>query len=194
MYPDVMVDLETTGTRPDRAGLLQIAAIKFNYETGEIAPEMFDRCMWVMPHRSWDESTRQWWGKNKEVLKGLQVRAEDPFKVMADFAQFVGYATGDEPIRRLWAKPSHFEHPFLESHFHDAGIPNPFHYRYVIDVNSWIRGAVHFDEQLYGELTNVPFEGPAHNALFDALHQLQVVLRVREHILKQKEPSREANP
>lgn len=55
---DVMLDIETTGTDPGCAGIMQIAAIQFNYDTGEIGP-IFNRCLSMAPQRFWDEDRRR---------------------------------------------------------------------------------------------------------------------------------------
>ena len=84
-YPDCMVDLETTGTSFDRTAIIQIAAVRFNFDTGEIDHDMFDRCLWIPQNRHWDEDTRAWWGKQKrEVLQDILFRGEDPRIVLED--------------------------------------------------------------------------------------------------------------
>ena len=77
-FTDVMVDLETTGSNFDRNAIIQIAAVKFNYETEEVSTDFFDRCLHVHPGREWDPETRAWWQGNGNVLQQIQGRAEDP--------------------------------------------------------------------------------------------------------------------
>ena len=61
-FPDVMCDLETTHTAPDRGHILQIAAVRFNLRTQEYDPVPLNICLHpMMSHRMWSESTRDWW-------------------------------------------------------------------------------------------------------------------------------------
>lgn len=166
---DVMVDLETTSTLPDRGAILQIAAVKFNLETQDCDPNMFNRKLQIPPTRGWSESTRQWWMEQKRgTLDEIMAQAEDPQVVINDFCDWA-YPAGS---LRFWSRPAHFDYPFISSYCHDYGLINPFHYRYVQDMNSWVRGR--FFPKPPPEL-DIPFTGTSHNALFDALHQLKVL-------------------
>ncbi|HIH2748252.1 TPA: 3'-5' exonuclease [Burkholderia lata] len=181
-YLDVMVDLETTGTQPERTAIIEIAAVRFDFASGEIMPEMFNRCLMIPHGRFFDEETRNWWLKDKrEILQGIYARMERPEVVMQAFRDFLlrDVDTYNEKLR-LWAKPSHFEYPFLESYFKEFEIGNPFHYRDTNDMNSWIRGR-YWPQQPPEFERNIPFEGDAHSALFDVLHQLKVLYAVRDH-------------
>lgn len=166
---DIMVDLETTGTNPNTAAIIQIAAVRFNYETEEIDSDMFDRCLQIPGHRVWDMDTAAWWRKQGDVLPGLLARAEPPRKVLEDFWGWIQKGTID-PI--LWAKPTSFEFPFIQGYYRDYDLPMPFGYREAVDLNSFIRGSAQNSAQ--GPLDKtMPFEGPPHNAIFDVLHQIK---------------------
>lgn len=169
-FPDMMVDLETTGLRPDRTAIIQIAAVKFNLAERTVdasSSGMFDRCLSMPNHRYWDEGTRAWWSEQKqETFQQIAQRAEDPLVVINDFFDFCTPVN----FHRFWAKPSHFDYPFLASYFHDAKLPMPFHYRYATCMNSFLAGArPKFDTM------SLPFEGAVHNALFDTLHQIKIL-------------------
>lgn len=172
---DVMVDIETTGTNPAYSAIMQIAAIQFNYNTGEIGP-VFNRCLAMAPNRFWDDGTRTWWGKqNQTIFNSIVERMEDPGTVMRDF---LAYATTDTPSDgfRLWAKPVIFEYPFLESYFKQFGLPMPFAYRYCRDLNTYMAamagGAEHVDMD-HIEIPN------AHDALSDVVGQLKMLFAAK---------------
>lgn len=171
-FQHMVVDLETTGTDPCRSHVVQIAAVKFNPETREVSSEVFDRCLYWQTNRTWDEGTRDWWLKDKrEIFESLMARMEDPLKVLQDFREWAGI----KPV--MWAKPSHFEHPFLQSLFKDYGMQIPFHYRTgTIDMNSWMGGRYFPDPVPRWEYI-IPFQGPPHNALYDCFHQLKVIYK-----------------
>lgn len=181
-FPDIMVDMETTGTQPETTAIIQIAAVKFNLQEGTVSPHTFDRCLMMPPTRFWQEDTRTWWLKDKkDLLMSIMSRGEKPGKIMEDFKTWVQADLdpyNDNPI--LWAKPSHFEYPFLESYFKEFGVGNPFHYRYTNDMNSFLRGR-YFPQTPPPLETLLPFEGDVHNAIHDVLHQIKVMLTAKAH-------------
>lgn len=165
-YTDCMVDIETTGTSPDRTGILQISAVKFNIKTRKVDPNFFDRCLTVPPHRFWEQSTAEWWAtQNRSTLEGILKRQEDPTRVIHDFLKWV---TQSKKLN-FWAKPTTFDFMFLSSYFKDMGLPFPFHYREAKDLNSFLHG-LHWPNQPpaieYRDL------GAVHNALNDTLSQI----------------------
>jgi hypothetical protein len=169
-YNDVMVDLETTGTSPDRTAILQIAGVKFDLETGRVSHDFFDRCLEIPPHRFWDEGTRSWWSQQKRsVLLDILAKQEPVGAVLNDFVAWAHPAT----TYRFWSKPLSFDFPFIQSYMNDYGLPQPFHYRTAMDMNSFIRGRYFpLDVEFDGHVT---FDGDAHNALFDTLYQVKIL-------------------
>lgn len=172
-YPDIMVDLETTGVDPARSNIIQIAAVKFNADTREVSGDTFDRCLMFMPNRFWSEDTRKWWMKQPEVLESIMNRMENPVTVLQAFREWIGFEGGI----RFWGKPTHFDFSFLQSYYSDLGQPPPFHYRYANDMNSFIRGRYFPEEPPQWERI-LPFEGPAHDGIFDCFHQVKVLFKV----------------
>jgi len=180
MKNDIMVDIETTGTDMSRNAIIQIAGVRFDYETGTLDTDnMFNRCLAIPGWRTWDLGTHQWWQKQGDVLKNIMSRAEDPRTVLIDFARWVNLS-GDSP--RLWAKPSHFEFPFISSYYSDFELPIPFGYRETVDLNSFMRGRFNspgkdaFDKE-------IPMDGPAHDAIYDTIHQIAYALEIKKRAL-----------
>jgi hypothetical protein len=171
---DLMVDTETTGLySPDSNGILQLAAIKFNFETGEIGP-FFDRCPALLPNRYWEEGTRRFWQvENAQLYHSFVMRAEDPAIVFSDFTAFV---CGSPPLR-FWAKPTRFDWPIVESHYTQLGLPMPFQHWNTRDLNTYIAarcgGVEHVD------MSHIEMEGTAHNALADSVHQLKMLFAAK---------------
>jgi len=175
-FDSMMVDLETNGTDPEHNAIIQIAAVKFNYATGEIGPA-FDRCLAMAPSRYQDQGTMEWWRSHQHVYDSIIARAEAPTQVMGDFFAF---ASHDAPSGgyALWAKPTSFEFPFLSSYFRQFGLPNPFHYRKARDMNSFIAGLRGAPSHV--DMQHVPSVGNEHNALDDVYYQLSVLFHARE--------------
>ncbi len=179
-YLDVMVDIETTGTHPEHNAIIQIAAVRFDIDTMSVdASDMFDRCLGVAPNRFWEESTRAFWqGKNLKVYHQIASRMEDPGTVLKAFQDWAnkGRQPSDEPLR-FWGKPTSFDYSFMQSYFRQFNLHLPFHYRYARDMNSFLAGmlgnADHPD-------VVVPFNGDAHNALHDVLHQIKTIFVTKE--------------
>lgn len=168
-YDSAVVDIETGGTDPARSLVLQIAAVKFNSKTREVSHDFFDRACMPQPNRSWSEDTREWWMKRKDVLQGIMTRMEETKKVLEDL-----YAWAEHGKLVLWAKPTHFDHSFLASLYRDYGMQVPFHYRTANDQNSFARGVYWPEEPPQWERI-LSFEGDAHNAIHDCLHQLKTI-------------------
>lgn len=173
---DIMVDVETTSTTPSDGGIIQIAAIKFNAETGEIG-DTFDRCPTLLPRRYWSESTREFWMHYRDIYEGLIARAEPAGKVFADFRDFAR-SDGLEDGLRFWAKPILFDWPFVESHFEQLGMHMPFAFRYGRDLNTYI-SALHGTAEHVELADQVPFSGNKHNALHDCAWQIDLLMHAK---------------
>lgn len=174
-FPDVMVDLETTGLQFDRTAIIQIAAVKFNLAERTIdTSSFFDRCLSIPPTRHWQEGTRDWWLQRRDVLNSIMSRMEDHKVVLHDFYHWVG------PKKTMWGKPTHFDHSFLSSYFNEFGPQMPFHFRMANDMNSFIR-ARYFPKDPPQWERDLPFIGDAHNGLHDALHQISVLFHMMDH-------------
>lgn len=170
-FPDCMVDIETTGTDQGYNAIIQISAVKFNLAERTVSLDFFDRCLLPAPNRYWQESCRTWWGQRPEVLQSIMARMEEPEVVMKAFRDWAGQGL------RMFGKPTHFDHSFLDSYFKQFGMQTPFHYRESTDMNSFIRGRYWPVTPPWWE-RDLPFEGDKHNGLHDALHQIKVLFKV----------------
>lgn len=170
IYPDVMVDLETTGLAPDRNAIIQIAAVRFNLATRSVGPDFFNRCLWIPRYRSWDMKTLQWWNDGKsDILNRILAAGEEPKTVLEDLQFWLRGYNNKAP--RMWAKPITFEFPMLSSYFEDYEMSMPLSYREAMDIASYVRG-INGDDGFIKE-RDIPFEGIAHDAIWDCLHQIK---------------------
>ena len=176
-----MIDIETTGADSQHTNMIQLAAVAFNPEAMTVDPDMFCMSVEMQPGRFWDEGTRVFWNKMPDLLRGIQVKAQPAGTVMQAFQNWVlAKAPGGE--RLFWAKPSSFDFTFVESYFAMTGVASPFHFRTVIDMRSWLRaklGTFDLDPIVKFE-KSIPFQGVEHDARFDALHQVSIILKAQE--------------
>lgn len=172
LMTDIMVDTETTGTAPDQNGIMQLVGVKFNFQTGEIG-EVFNRCPSLLPLRYWDEDTRIWWNRMPDTLHRIIARMEEPIQVFRDFSMFCS----DAPYR-MWAKPIHFDFPFLASHYRQLGLPMPLHFRWARDLNTFMAAMAGGAE--HQKMEHIDMSGPAHDALPDSIHQLKMLFAAKK--------------
>ena len=172
---DLMVDIETTGTNPYHTGMIQLAAIEYNYNTGDIG-RTFNRCLELPANRFWDESTRQWWGQQKaEILRSILAKAEDPQLVINDFWHWVAVEAG-RPLR-FWSRGS-FDWWFVQSYMDQFGKPMPFRFNMARDIRSFTAGR--FGRPDEPDQSHITAQGDAHNALFDCVIQLKRLFAARD--------------
>lgn len=166
------VDIESTGTDPEHTAVIQLAAIEFDLDGKQLIPtRVFDRCMYIPESRRWDESTRDFWmSQPKHVLDNIWNRMEDPKIVLKAFGEWMGYA--DENY--IWAKPTSFEMPFLSSYYREFEVPQPWHYRNGMDVNTWLRAKGIENPTKWAK--EIPFVGDVHDAIADCIHQARTVI------------------
>lgn len=167
---DLMVDIETTGLRPDRNAVLQIAIVPFNLHARTVfeGDYVFNICLGIPPQRAWDESTRSWWfSKNPEVYTSICARAIPPDTAINHLYNYLHHF---KDATRFWGLRA-FDWPFIESYLHDYGYKNPIKYtkfreiETALDAMNLLRGG-------YQQHRVKPKEG-AHDAYVDCLFQIQ---------------------
>lgn len=170
----IMVDVETTGLNPQTAAIIQIGAAKFDPRVGGDVTDTFSICLKRLGSRRWEDGTARFWQGHAEVLNNIEAQAISPQDALQLFASWAG----DRPV--FWAKPAHFDFPFVESHLQECGIKSPFNFRKVIDAQSFCRGllGMRLDWRKYQE--SIPSVGTAHDALDDVKHQVAVVIAAIE--------------
>jgi hypothetical protein len=177
---DVMVDTETTGKDPVHNGILQLSAVKFNYDTGEIG-DVFDRCPMLLPFRYWDDDTRTFWQVSNREHYIAMIRRQEPARQV--FFDFTAFALSGAPQGgfRFWAKPTHFDWNFVASHYEQLEGPIPFFYRTARDVNSFIAGLLRDPSHPNMEAV-LPFAGTKHNGLHDCAYQIDMLMEAKRRV------------
>ncbi len=169
---DVMIDLETLGTKPGSV-ILSLGAVEFDPVEGTMGREFYeviDTTSCVQAGLLTDPGTVQWWEKQSlEARKVLELAAYGPNNGLGavahmfnTFLQNEGGRIGSGSARdvRLWGNGSDFDNVLLIAAFE------------AVDVRPAWR---YFNHRCYRTLKNLfPVNLPrtgAHNALADAKYQ-----------------------
>ena len=134
---DVMIDIETVSTRPD-AQMLQIGAVFFEAKSGGTIDQKntFNRFIQIQDGvGSVDHDTLGFWMQQiskdpkHPMVEGMR-NAMPLNQALADFVLWpttVGASWGD--INTIWAKPSNFDLPIVQSALAKFGIAPPWDHR-----------------------------------------------------------------
>lgn len=171
--PDVMLDLETFGTRPGSV-IASIGAVAFNAERGTIGQTFYA----VIDVRSCealgltlDPSTVLWWLKQSDAARGALTadNAVDLHLALDEFRAFYQRNGG----RRLWSHGGNFDEPMISAAFRAIGVAPPWQY--------WDGRCTRTLFELAG-VKPERAEGVHHNALDDALAQARAVIEARKRL------------
>lgn len=173
-FTDVMIDIETVGRTPGY-GVIQIAAVPFNINTGEVSDNTF--CMSINLKEQvdnfglkWDKSTWAWWMKeNPELFKELRYSKNRPVDVASAFQAWFNALPNSNKLR-TWGNSNRFDLGILTGFFEALlkGVPfNSF-------WNTWLERDVRTLAELKPEIKkDLKFEGTKHNAIDDCKHQIK---------------------
>ncbi|HEX5933759.1 MAG TPA: 3'-5' exonuclease [Pseudorhizobium sp.] len=157
---DLMIDIETLGSRPGSV-ILTIGAVSFDAETGQMGEEFYaaiDPATAAEVGLTTDIATMIWWMKQSDEARQAAFSGLTPIgTALAELGDYVRRADAS----RVWAKPPSFDLILLEAAFRACGIDVPWHFR------------THRDCRTIFDLTGTlqPNFGTAHNALDDAKGQ-----------------------
>ncbi len=130
---DIMLELETLGTRPD-ATIIQIGAVLFEpvYGGKILNGKGFNRHVLVQDGTgSIDHSTICFWLTEKSAAKmgrELETKADPLAEVLKAFVEWpkTSHGLDWENINGIWANPSDFDFPVLKSAFAKLGVDAPW--------------------------------------------------------------------
>ncbi len=163
-----MIDLETLGIAQD-AIVPIIGACIFSPTTGEITDTFYAHINQKDQQtlgRTTTPSTIDWWTKQSDAAKKEIIKPGRPFKdVMEEFAEFL-------PTKCVvWGNGATFDISILENAFRMLDIQIPWAFWDVQDVRTVVNLAKQLPKARRVEKGQFAFEGVAHNALDDAVHQ-----------------------
>jgi 3'-5' exoribonuclease-like protein len=187
-FNNVMLDLETLSTRSD-ACIIQIAAIAFDIETGELGPRF--NAYVNEPDAALrgyvDTDTIAWWLQQR-VASAMGVRLQpssgalplsDALTRFADWVRGLGCAFND---LRVWAHGASFDVPILLSAYSRAGREAPFRYRAPRDTRTLYEAAGMGEGQ-----RRAPDPEREHDAQYDCEYQIAQVVEAYAALREQSD-------
>lgn len=189
-FGDIMVDLETLGTRQDTI-VLEISAVEFNRHTGEIG-EVFDAKLDIDDQlsyrRSLSRETLQWWFKQDEAaiknvfddVGGIKFQTST---ALSEFSNFVERCDNkcnsdyDRRVVKLWGNGSIFDLGILQNMYETCirKVKLPWKFwavndvRTIVDLNPDVK-------------KNCEFDGTPHCAVDDCKHEIKYLVETLKTI------------
>lgn len=172
---DLMLDLETLGTRPD-AAIIQIGAVFFEPRHGGkiLNDKGFNKhVIYQDGIGSVDHGTLGFWLTEKSAAQmgeNLENKADFLQNVLQAFVKFPKEALGIDwdGIGDVWASPDHFDLPILKSAFVKTGGDVPWNRRNTMDARTLFK--------LVGGRPEIDWTGMTyHDAFDDAVGQAMQV-------------------
>lgn len=127
---NVMLDIETAGTRPGCI-ILAIAACTFDQQN------TFKHLINFDISKSFgfeeDRSTMEWWYKQNAQLREYMFSGhEHPLLALNAFYDWYSLIDAKDRVY-IWCKGANFDFPILEAYYHAFDLAVPWHYRNVRD-------------------------------------------------------------
>ena len=169
---NLMIDLETTGTRPGCC-ILQVAAVPFAAE--KTLPN-FNRyisyvsCKEAGLHN--DPDTISWWDKQSPHLRATVFSGTADLREVLE--EFSLYCTSLNGVIIPWSYGANFDIEILTHTFGLLGIPVPWHYRNIRCARTLVEEVKLPYAYAIPEILRF---GPKHDALSDAQFQAQHIYR-----------------
>lgn len=167
----LMIDLETMGTRTGSA-ILSIGACYFDPQTGKIGEQFYEAIKLQScfdAGLTQDDSTVEWWAEQSPEAKKAAFAGTD--SLANTLARFTGFIKNPGQVQP-WGNGATFDISMLEAAFDACFYTTPWKFRNIRDVRTVVEMG-----QVIGidPKRDIPFDGVAHNALADALHQAKYV-------------------
>src|SRR5262249_25158076 len=138
---------ETTGLDSSQHAIIELAGAAFDLVDLKNTGQFWVGPIPWLPGRLWNGETFKWHNADPtraQHLKDLNVNSGmlDPEPCKTVMTQFIDWVTAMGSNRELyfWSKPTTFDYAFFTSYCAELGLTNPFHYRRIIDMKSFMRG------------------------------------------------------
>lgn len=175
MMPDVMLDLETAGTRPD-APIIAIGAVTFDMKNGVLGERFYitvDLASCVQQGARIDPSTFMWWLQQSDkarqgVVGGMQMHISE---ACVAFKDWLYEHSAPQNAVKPWGNSSSFDCTILKEHYFRAGLEAPWAF--------WNERCFRTLAAMYPNIER-KHTGTVHNALDDAISQAEHLILIRK--------------
>ena len=175
---DVMLDLESLGTRPDCA-ILTLGAVKFDPYTpngfGETLYFRIDVDEQLELGREIQQDTLDWWAKQADDVREEALGEHDRISLESMYHQLNKFLVG---VGNIWCQGPAFDIVILENIYRQKGWPTPWQFWQIRDSRTLF--GVHGDPREKGK-------AGLHNALEDSISQAQGVQEIYHRLKISKE-------
>lgn len=167
---NVMVDLETLGTRPGSV-IVSIGAVKFGKDgLGEEFYEVVDLDSCIKCDLTMDPGTVQWWmGQSDDARKVFKGEGDSLFNVLSSFTRFIGSSGAAQKNAKLWGNGADFDNVLLAEAYRAVNLEQPWKFY----NNRCYRTMKSLNPSIEMQRT-----GTHHNALDDAKSQAEHLVRI----------------
>ena len=170
---DVMLDLETLGTRPGCV-ILTLGAVKFDpYSLREPDSGIYFRVdvdEQTALGREVQEDTLNWWLNQSEDIREEALGEQDRVSLTTLYRDLNKFLVG---VDNIWAQGPLFDFAILENLYRQCGWPTPWQYWQIRDSRTLF--GVHGDPRVKGK-------AGLHNALEDCVSQAVAVQQIYKRL------------
>ena len=170
---DVMLDLETLGTRPGCV-ILTLGAVKFDpYSLREPDSGIYFRVdvdEQTALGREVQEDTLNWWLNQTEDIREEALGEQDRVSLSTLYRDLNKFLVG---VDSIWAQGPLFDFAILENLYRQCGWPTPWQYWQIRDSRTLF--GVHGDPRVKGK-------AGLHNALEDCVSQAVAVQQIYKRL------------
>lgn len=167
---DIMLDIETLGTRPECV-ILTLGAVKFNPFDIDVEPGpglymRIDVDEQLALGREVQEDTLQWWMNQAEDVREEALGESDRVSLDTMYKDLNRFLVG---AKNIWCQGPAFDMVILENIYRQCGWPTPWQFWQIRDSRTLF--GVHGDPRVKGKVG-------LHNALEDCVSQAKGVQQV----------------
>lgn len=174
LMPDICIDLETMGTKPN-APIIAIGAVAFNLfqmRFGEMFYVNVDLASSVELGFVIDPATVMWWlGQDDDARRNLLRDPRPITSALTELSRFMNDNCVPFNQVNVWGNGPDFDNLILAEHYRAAKQVPPWRYT----GNRCYRTV----RRLYPNVEMDPAKGTHHNALDDAVYQVEHLFKIR---------------
>lgn len=173
--PNVMLDLETMGTRPGSV-IVSLGAVEFDPQSARLGRTFYQTCSIasaVDVGLAMDPETVTWWlAQNDEARKELTNAKGDLKSVLTAFSHWLFHCGKNV---KIWGNGSDFDNALLAEAYRRVDMTIPWQF--------WNNRCYRTMKSLYKGV-KLEREGTHHNALDDAIYQAKHLQMINREIMR----------